>query len=163
MRFRHDIGRLASGYNKEWKQEVELGKRNNQNFVQIPFLMLIQQIKYKAEERGIEVVLKEERGVEVIVVEEDHTSKCSFLDGEPIEHREYTGKRIRGLFRSARGTVINADVNGAYNIIRKAIPEAFADGIEGVGLHPVRWTKDDIARSILIFSAQNAQPESLPR
>jgi len=120
---RHDIGRLASGYNKEWKQEVELGKRNNQNFVQIPFLMLIQQIKYKAEERGIEVVLKEE----------NHTSKCSFLDGEPIEHREYTGKRRGGLFRSARGTVINADVNGAYNIIRKAIPEAFADGIEGVG------------------------------
>ena len=123
MRFRHDIGRLASGYNKEWKQEVELGKRNNQNFVQIPFLMLIQQIKYKAEERG----------VEVIVVEEDHTSKCSFLDGEPIEHRDYIGGRNRGLFKSARGVIINADVNGAYNIIRKAIPEAFADGIEGVG------------------------------
>jgi len=143
---RHDIGRLVIGYNKEWKQEVELGKRNNQNFVQVPFLMLIQQIKYKAEERG----------VEVIVVEEGHTSKCSFLDGEPIEHRDYIGGRNRGLFKSARGVIINADVNGAYNIIRKAIPEAFADGIEGVGLHPVRWTKDDIARSILSFSAQNA-------
>ncbi|MDF2955095.1 MAG: Transposase [Candidatus Alkanophagales archaeon MCA70_species_2] len=106
----------------------------------------MQQIKYKAEERG----------VEVIVVEEDHTSKCSFLDGEPIEHRDYIGGRNRGLFKSARGVIINADVNGAYNIIRKAIPEAFADGIEGVGLHPVRWTKDDIARSILSFSAQNA-------
>ena len=136
----HNIGRLVIGYNKEWKKEVNLGKRNNQNFVQIPFRTLIQQIKYKAEERGIEVIL----------VEEDHTSKCSFLDKEPIEHRdEYVGRRMRGLFKSARGTIINADVNAAYNIIRKAIPEAFADGIEGVGLHPVQWTKDEIAQSIL--------------
>ena len=53
----HNIGRLVIGYNKEWKQEVNLGKRNNQNFVQIPFWTLIQQIKYKAEERGIEVII----------------------------------------------------------------------------------------------------------
>ena len=65
---------------------------------------------------------------------------------------------IRGLFKTERGTIINADVNDAYNIIRKAIPEAFADGIEGVGLHPVRWTNDAIARSILGRKAQNAQP-----
>jgi len=138
---KRNIGRLVIGYNKEWKKEVNLGKRNNQNFVQIPFRTLIQQIKYKAEERGIEVIL----------VEEDHTSKCSFLDKEPIEHRdEYAGRRMRGLFKSARGTIINADVNAAYNIIRKAIPKVFeADGIEGVGLHPVRWTKDEIAQSIL--------------
>jgi len=138
---KRNIGRLVIGYNKEWKQEANLGKKNNQNFVQIPFLMLIQQIKYKAEERGIEVLL----------VEEDHTSKCSFLDNEPVEHRdEYAGRRMRGLFKSARGTIINADVNAAYNIIRKAIPKAFeADGIEGVGLHPVRWMKDEIAQSIL--------------
>ena len=90
------------GYNKEWKKGVNLGKKNNQNFVQIPFWMWIQQIKYKAEERGVKVIL----------VEEDHTSKCSFLDCEPIEHREYIGKRIKGLFRSARG-IINADVNAA--------------------------------------------------
>ena len=136
---KHNIGRLVIGYNKEWKQEANLGKRNNQNFVQIPFWTLIQQIKYKAEERGIEVIL----------VEEDHTSKCSFLDNEPIEHRdEYAGRRVRGLFKSERG-IINADVNAAYNIIRKAIPKAFANGIEGVGLHPVRWTNDTIARSIL--------------
>jgi len=72
----------------------------------------------------------------MILVDKDHTSKCSFLDCEPIEHREYIGRRIKGLFRSARG-IINADVNAAYNIIRKAIPpEAFADGIAGAGLHP---------------------------
>ena len=99
---KRNIGRLVIVYNKEWKQEVNLGKKNNQNFVQIPFLMWIQQIKYKAEERGVKVIL----------VEEDHTSKCSFLDCEPIEHREYIGKRIKGLFRSARG-IINADVNAA--------------------------------------------------
>ena len=93
----------------------------------------------------------------MILVDKDHTSKCSFLDCEPIEHREYIGRRLRGLFKSARGTIINADVNAAYNIIRKAIPEAFeADGIEGVGLHPVRWTNDEIAQSILGQKAQNA-------
>ena len=64
--------------------------------------MLIQQIKYKAEERG----------VEVLIVEEDNTTKCSFLDCEPIEHRKYIGRRIKGLFRSARG-IINVDVNAA--------------------------------------------------
>ena len=143
----HNIGRLVIGYNKEWKKGVNLGKKNNQNFVQIPFWMLIQQIKYKAEERGVEVLL----------MEENHTSKCSFLDDEQIEHRDYMGKREKGLFRSAKGIIINADVNAAYNIIRKAIPEAFeADGIEGVGLHPVRWIKDEIAQSILGHLTRNA-------
>jgi len=147
---KHNIGRLVIGYNKEWKQEANLGKRNNQNFVQIPFWTIIQQIKYKAEERGIEVIL----------VEEDYTSKCSFLDNEPIEHRnEYIGRRMKGLFKGGKG-IINADVNAAYNIIRKAIPKAFADGIEGVRLHPVRWTKDAIAQSIL-GKSQNAQPTGL--
>ena len=143
---KRNIGRLVIGYNKEWKKGVNLGKKNNQNFVQIPFWMLIQQIKYKAEERGVEVLL----------MEENHTSKCSFLDDEQIEHRDYMGKREKGLFRSAKGIIINADVNAAYNIIRKAIPEAFADGIEGVGLHPVRWTKYEIAQSILGHLTRNA-------
>jgi len=109
---KRNIGRLVISYNKEWKKGVNLGKKNNQNFVHIPFLMLIQQIKYKAEERGIEVIL----------VEEDHTSKCSFLDNEPIEHRKYIRKRMRGLFRSAEGTIINADVNAAYNIKQSRKP-----------------------------------------
>ena len=67
--------------------------------------------------------------------------KC-LLDFEPIEHREkYVGKRIkRGLFRSAKGILINADCNGSGNIIRKEIPDAFADGIEGVVVRPVRIT-----------------------
>lgn len=131
----HDIGTIVIGYNPEWKQAVELGKRNNQTFVQIPFTKLIHQIAYKAEERGIEVKIQDEA----------HSSKCSFLDGELVKHHgKYAGiRKSGGLFRSARGTIINADVNAAYNIIRKAVPEAFAkveaDGIEGVGLHPVRY------------------------
>ena len=146
----HGIGKLVIGYNPEWKQQVELGKRNNQTFVLIPYMKLINQLTYKAEEQGIAVEL----------VEESHTSKCSFLDNEAIKHHEqYLGKRIRrGLFRSAQGLLINADVNGAGNIIRKSEPNAFtqlkADGVGGcvIGLHPVRWNllmNDEFARSHL--------------
>jgi putative transposase len=84
---------------------------------------LINQIKYKAEEAGIQII--------IIIQDEEHTSKCSFLDNESIEHHdEHMGKRIkRGIFRSKNG--IHADLNAVYNMIRKAVPEAFADGIEG--------------------------------
>lgn len=129
----HEVGTIVIGHNDNWKQRVETGRRNNQNFVQIPFGKLIHQIGYKGEEKGIEV--KEQ--------EESHTSKCSFLDNEPVEHHEdYVGRRkSRGLFKTAKGIIINADVNAGYNIIRKAVLKAFdkyVDGIEGVGLHPVR-------------------------
>ena len=81
----------------------------------------------------------EEQGIYVVVTEEDHTSICSFLDGEEVRHHAtYAGKGIsRGMFRSHNGTLINADLNAAYNMIRKVFPDAFADGIRGVGLHPV--------------------------
>lgn len=124
------IGTLVVGKNPQWKQEISIGKRNNQNFVQVPHARFIEMLTYKAELVGIQVVLQEE----------SHTSKCSFLDDEPICHHErYAGKRIkRGLFRAADGRqIINADVNGAYNIIRKAIPGAFGQGKAGVVVHPV--------------------------
>jgi putative transposase len=108
-----------------------MGKRNNQNFVSIPFWKLISNIQYKAELVGIDVIL----------IEESYTSKCSFLDGETIgKYRKYKGKRIqRGLFRASDGRIINADMNAAYNIMKKAIPKVkFADGIEGIVLHPQR-------------------------
>ena len=127
---KHNIGTIIVGHNKNWKQGVRLGKRNNQNFVLIPFFEIIQKVAYKAEEVGI--TLKEQ--------EEAHTSKCSFLDKEPIEHHSiYIGKRIkRGLFKTAKGILINADVNAGYNIIKKAIPKAFkADGVGGCVLHPL--------------------------
>ncbi len=122
------IDTIVIGHNDGWKQDTNIGKTNNQNFVQIPFNMLIQQIKYKAEENGIDVMIQDE----------SYTSICSFLDNESIEHHEaYMGKRIeRGVFQSANGTLIHADLNASYNTIRKAVPEAFADGIEGIGLYP---------------------------
>ena len=73
--------------------------------------------------------------------EESYTSKCSFLDNEPIgKHEQYAGKRIkRGLFRSADGHCYNADVNGSYNILRKVVPDAFVQGDSGcLVVHPAR-------------------------
>ena len=84
------------------------------------------------------------KGIKVIINEESYTSKCSFLDKEPIKkHEKYLGKREkRGLFRSSKGLLINADINGSYNIMRKVFPNFFDsfvvknDGIEGVSVHP---------------------------
>jgi putative transposase len=123
------IGTLVIGKNPEWKQEINIGKRNNQNFVQIPHARFIDMLTYKAKMVGIRVIL----------VEESHTSKCSFLDLEPIHHHDrYVGKRVkRGLFRASNGRRIHADVNGSLNILRKAIPESFRQGIEGVAVRPV--------------------------
>ncbi|WP_129678441.1 RNA-guided endonuclease TnpB family protein [Candidatus Chloroploca sp. Khr17] len=123
------IGTLVIGKNDGWKQEIALGRRTNQNFVQVPHARFIEMLTYKAKLVGITVVVRNE----------SHTSKCSFFDDEPVAHHDqYVGRRIkRGLFRTRDGRLINADVNGAYNIIRKAIPNAFSNGIEGVVGHPV--------------------------
>ncbi|MBI1927667.1 IS200/IS605 family element transposase accessory protein TnpB [Candidatus Poribacteria bacterium] len=134
----HQIGTLVIGKNDEWKQEINLGKVNNQNFVSIPHTRFIHQLTYKARLVGIDVH----------ITEESYTSKCSFLDSEPIGKREaYQGKRThRGLFRSALGALINADINGSLNMIRKAFPNAFsADGIQGVVVRPVRVTPYKVA------------------
>ncbi len=126
---KNDIETISIGHNNNWKQEVNLGTKTNQKFVTIPFNTLTQMIEYKAQEQGIIVKTPKE----------DHTSKCSFLDLELIEHHEvYLGKRFsRGLFRSSNGTIIHSDVNGAYNIIRRSEPKAFANGVGGCGLHPI--------------------------
>ena len=107
------ITTIVIGHNQDWKQGINIGKRNNQSFVSVPFARLVQLIQYKAKLQGIDV----------IVTEESYTSKCSFLDNEPIQkHANYQGKRIkRELFKSSNNTLINADVNGAYNILRKVI------------------------------------------
>ncbi len=125
----NNTGLISIGHNKGWKQNINLSKKTNQNFVGIPFNILTSMIQYKAKEYSI--------GVKV--PEEDHTSKCSFLDLEPIEHRNsYLGKRIhRGLFKSSKGILINADCNGMYNIIRRSEPKAFANGVGGCMLHPL--------------------------
>lgn len=125
------IGTLVIGKNANWKQEVEMGKRNNQQFVAIPHARFIEMLAYKAELVGIRV----------LITEESYTSKCSFLDNEPIrKHETYAGKRVkRGLFRASDGRLLNADVNGSANIIRKVAPNAFADGVEGVVVRPLRF------------------------
>ncbi|MFA5154743.1 MAG: transposase, partial [Clostridia bacterium] len=112
----NSINTLIIGKNKEWKQEVNIGKKNNQNFVQIPHSIFINMLSYKAKLLGINVLVKEE----------SYTSKCSFLDNELIKkHETYLGKRIkRGLFKSSEGKLINADLNGALNILRKVVPSA---------------------------------------
>jgi len=131
--FENNFGTIVLGYNKTWKQNIKIGIVNNQNFVQIPFLKLLNQIQYKSDLAGIAVIKEKE----------SFTSKCSFLDGEPVRRRErYAGKRFtRGLFKTKLGVIINADVNAGYNIIKKAFPNADSvDGIEGVGLHPYSIT-----------------------
>ena len=110
----NNFNTIVIGKNTSWKQEINLGRRNNQNFVYIPFNNLIDKIKYKASLKGINV----------IETEESYTSKCSFFDDEfPCKHDIYQGERIhRGLFKSSKGT-INADLNGALNIIRKVFKD----------------------------------------
>lgn len=126
------IGTIVIGQNKHWKQRAKLGKRNNQTFLAIPHRQLIEMIVYKANLAGIQVICQEE----------SYTSKCSFLDAEPVQKRAvYVGKRVkRGLFVTSDGRRINADVNASYNIIRKALPKAFANGIEDVAVHPTLVT-----------------------
>jgi putative transposase len=126
------VGTLVIGKNVGWKQDVRLGKRNNQTFVNIPHSRFIKMLVYKAELVGIKVIL----------TEESYTSKCSFLDLEPIgKHKSYAGQRIyRGLFRAGNGRCLNADVNGSYNILRKVIPNAFGNGIEAAVVQPLRVT-----------------------
>ena len=123
----HNIGAIIIGHNKGWKQEVSMGKRNNQTFVSIPFNVLIEKIKYKAEVYGIQV----------FVTEESYTSKIDHLALEPMEKRDiYLGKRIcRGLFQSFCGKVLNADINGAIGILRKqkAIPDVLLENLRDRG------------------------------
>ena len=130
----YEITNLIIGYSKNWKQEINIGKINNQNFVNVPFLKFIQMLSYKGKLEGISVNLQEE----------SYTSKCSFLDLEEIrKHEKYLGRRIkRGLFKSSFKRCINADVNGSYNIMRKVAPKRFLEvlsneGVEGISVYPI--------------------------
>src|SRR5258708_7803726 len=135
------IGTVIIGKNPLWKQESSMGKRNNQNFVAIPHARFINMLTYKATLVGIEVEVREE----------SYTSKASFLDLDPIpdykpndeEEHIFSGKRIgrrNRLYRTKDGRTICADVNGAYNILRKSRPDAFSEakGVAGYVVHPVR-------------------------
>lgn len=130
----NSINTLIVGHNKEWKQDINIGRVNNQNFIELPHSEFIKKLIYKCKLVGIKLIEQEE----------SYTSKCSFLDNEEVcKHDEYAGKRIkRGLFKSNNGTLINADVNGAYNILRKCMPKIYINGVEGAVVHPVRHNID---------------------
>ena len=132
-----NVSVIVIGQNKAWKQEVNIGKKNNQSFVHIPHSMLISMITYKAAEHGIKV----------IVTEESYTSKASFLDCDDIpvyekgKKHSFSGKRIkRGLYRTKNKILLNADVNGASNILKKAILPLLE--------------KENIANSVQLFQPQ---------
>lgn len=137
----NDINTIIIGKNKNQKRSINLGKKTNQNFVGIPHVQMINLIKYKANLQGITVVM----------TNESYTSQTSFLDNEqPIRQngnvqRQKKGlvpvvRRIkRGLFKTNQNVLINADVNGALQIIRKVFPNvSFANGIAGAVLRPVK-------------------------
>lgn len=125
----YSVDTLVVGYNYKWKQETE----GMQNFTYIPYEMFIQMLSYKCENNGIKFVVNEET----------YTSGTSFIDNEePIKENYNKSRRVyRGLFISNTGKRINADVNGAYQIMKKVIPDAFSKGIEGAGLHPMTIKK----------------------
>src|SRR5258708_6332939 len=134
------VGTIIVGKNPLWKQETGMGRRNNQNFVQIPHARFIDILTYKAELVGIQVEVREE----------SYTSKASFVDLDPIptytpndeEEHIFSGKRFgrrNRLYRTKDGRKICADVNGSYNILRKSKPDAFADaGVKGIAAYVVQ-------------------------
>ncbi|MCR5586504.1 MAG: IS200/IS605 family accessory protein TnpB-related protein [Lachnospiraceae bacterium] len=126
----NDFNTIVIGNNKNWKQESSMSKRVNQSFVGIPHMRFIEMVQYKAQNTGLNVIL----------TEESYTSGTSFLDNEePIKTNYDKSRRVqRGLFVSNNGIKINADVNGAYQIMRKVFPKVNADGIQDVALHPIR-------------------------
>jgi putative transposase len=134
------IGTLVLGKNPLWKTRVELGKKNNQEFVQIPHAKFLQLLTYKAQARGIRV----------IVTEESYTSKASFLDLDPLptydatqgaeqeEKPRFSGYRDGRWYRVKGRAPIHSDINGSFNIGRKVFPTAFGPGIEATAVRPRR-------------------------
>lgn len=115
----NDIGTLVVGYNETFQQGADIGKANNQNFVSIPYGKLREKLEYLCELNGIIYVKQEE----------SYTSKASFWDKDdiPVYNEDnpksyvFSGKRIhRGLYKCSNGKMLNADVNGALNILRKS-------------------------------------------
>ena len=128
------INTIIIGKNDNWKQEINIGKQNNQNFINIPHSRFINMIKYKCEIDGINLIIKEE----------SYTSKASFLNldhipnyGDKNIHKFSGYRKTRGLYKLKNSDItLNSDVNGSYNILRKAIPNVFSNGIEGFGVIP---------------------------
>jgi putative transposase len=129
---KYQIGTLIIGKNEGWKDNINIGKSNNQQFTCVPHARLISMLTYKAQLAGIKVILTEEA----------YTSKASALDNDLLpkygkKAPEFSGKRVkRGLYRTSKDYLINADINGSLNIGRKVIPNF----VEGIGGQPcVPW------------------------
>jgi IS605 OrfB family transposase len=131
------ISSLVIGKNSLWKQEANMGRRNNQNVVSVPYARFIEMLTNKAQLVA----------TQVIVIEESDTSTARFLDLDllPVYGVDaanvppFSGKRVKcGLYRATNGRRIQADVNGAYNLLRRAAPDSFGQGIEAVVVRPVR-------------------------
>ena len=119
---KHQVGVLVIGRNKLWKQHTNMGKQNNQKFVSVSHYQLIELIAFKATSAGIRVIEQEE----------SYTSKADVTAADPIpvygkkDDCTFSGSRVeRELYRTWKGYCINADCNGAANILRKAIPNAW--------------------------------------
>ena len=130
---KNDIGSIVIGKNNNWKDEINIGRVNNQKFVSIPFESLIKKIEYKAKNHNIEVKIQEE----------SYTSKSDALALDILpkykkyskEKHVFLGKRKkRGLYQSSIGKLINADINGAINILRKVIGDGFVENLANKGL-----------------------------
>ncbi len=134
----NDIGTIIMGHNIDQKQSVDMGKANNQKFIQIPFNQLRTYLK----------CLCERYGIAYIETEESYTSKASFLDGDNIPVFDaknphtgtFSGKRVkRGLYRTKTNTLVNADINGACNIAKKGKQNLNAEGLcRGLLASPLR-------------------------
>lgn len=116
---KNDIGTLVVGYNETFQRGSNIGKQNNQNFVNIPYGLLRNKLEYLCEFNGITYIKQEE----------SYTSKASFWDKDdiPVYNEDnpksyvFSGKRVhRGLYKCSDGRTLNADVNGALNILRKS-------------------------------------------
>lgn len=125
------INTLIIGKNKDWKQDINMGTNVNQTFTSIPHQKFINMLSYKCKLVGINIILREE----------SYTSKASFIDRDPIPSKKsdivFSGKRIkRGLYRSRNGSVINADINGSYNILRKEVSDVYLPADRGFVFNP---------------------------
>ena len=136
---KNDISKIFIGINIGWKNEIKIGRRNNQNFVNIPHTKLFNQLLYKGLLNGIEVIF----------TEESYTSKASFFDKDELpiygenDNYKFSGKRIsRGLYKDSKGNLWNADLNGGGNIMRKVSDKAAYKGI--------RKTKELMKQPILV-------------
>ena len=132
------LSKIFIGNNIGWKREINIGRKNNQNFVNVPHTKIFHQLLYKGLLNGIEVVF----------TEESYTSKASFFDKDELsiygtsDNPNFSGRRIkRGLYRDGKGNIWNADLNGAANIMRKCSDKAYKC---------IRKTKELMKQPILV-------------